>query len=308
MTVTSNLRTVLSVDADGDGVFTGAPAPEQFGRVYGGQFLAQALAAAGATVAAPKSPHSMHGYFVRAGRVDRPTRYQVEEVREGRSFAVRSVVGSQAGSEVFRLTASFHAPETGLTYHRSRGYPMVDVAPPSEEQPDYPTFAAGHPDFDPEGWDGGRRPMEMRYINPPDPAGGEPVEEPQLMWVRLRGLIDANAVADTDPVDGTPPAPAPAETLLHAAGLAYLADGALIDHALLPHGLRWFDRRLTGASLDHAMWFHQPVRADDWLLYDQRVEWTGAARGLVSGRFYDQLGNLVTTCTQEGLMRLATEG
>ncbi|MEL7158790.1 MAG: acyl-CoA thioesterase domain-containing protein, partial [Actinomycetota bacterium] len=186
MTAGSTLSSVVAVTADGNGSFTGAAAPERVGRTYGGQFLAQALAAGGATVADPKRPHSMHGYFVRAGEVDRPTRYQVEEVRDGRSFAVRSVVASQSGVEVFRLTASFHAPEPGLSYHRSRGYPMVDVAPPSEEQPDYPTFAAGHPDFDAEGWDGGRRPMEMRYINPPDPAGGDPVEEPQLMWVRLR--------------------------------------------------------------------------------------------------------------------------
>lgn len=281
---------LLALTTDGPESFLGPPAPERFGITYGGQFLAQALLAAAATVGEGKAPHSLHAYFVRAGDIDEATRYRVDEIREGRSFALRSVVATQQGTEVFRLTASFHHPEPGPTYHRSRGYPMADVPPPSDAQPDYHTFAAGHPDFDPDSWDGAQRPMTVRYINPPDPAGGSPVDEPQLMWLRLSSPLAADPAQDR---------------AIHAAGLAYLSDGTLIDHALLPHGLRWFDGRLTGVSLDHAMWFHTPARADDWLLYDQRVTWTGGARGLVTGSLYDQLGVLVATCTQEGLIRLA---
>ena len=106
------------------------------------------------------------------------------------------------------------------------------------------------------------------------------------MWVRVPGTL-------------------PDVGQVHDAGLVYVSDATLIDHALLPHGYRWFDARLTGASLDHVMWFHRPVRADDWLLYDQRVEWTGAARGLVTGRLYRPDGLLVATCSQEGLIRWA---
>ncbi|MEM8923520.1 MAG: acyl-CoA thioesterase domain-containing protein [Actinomycetota bacterium] len=281
---------LIRLRPDGPSTFVGPPAPERFGRTYGGQFLAQALAAAAASLDGPKDPHSLHGYFVRAGSVDAPTVYRVESVREGRSFAIRSVVGEQDGAEVFRMTASFHAAEAGLDHQATLGLDVASLPAPSEKQPDYPAFAAGHPDYDPEGWDGARRPMEMRYINPPSSTGPEPVTEPQLMWVRITG--------------GVASSPAPWQG---AAALAYLSDGSLIDHALLPHGIRWFDNRLTGASLDHAMWFHRPAALDDgaWLLYDQRVEWTGAARGLVTGRFYDREGTLLATCSQEGLIRVS---
>ncbi len=271
-------------------VFLGPPAPERRGRTYGGQFLAQAVMAAAVTVDPPKVPHSLHASFVRGGEVDTITRYRVERIREGRSFALRSVVADQARAEVFRLTVSFHAPEPGPEYQPDADPAPQNLAPPSESLPDYPAFAAGHPHFDPDGWDGALRPMEMRYVNPPDPAGGPPVTEPQLMWVRILGESNAED--------------SPA---LAAARLAYLSDGALIDHALLPHGRRWFDRALTGASLDHAMWLHRLPRVGvgdpGWLLYDQRVEWTGSARGLVTGRFRDGDGRLLATCTQEGLIR-----
>ena len=126
--------------------------------------------------------------------------------------------------------------------------------------------------------------MDIRYINAPHAPEGEPITEPQLMWMRIR-----DSIAD--------------DRHLHDVGLAYLADATLVDHVMLPHGHRWQDGRLTGASLDHAMWFHRPVRADEWLFYDQRVENTGGARGLASGRFYTSTGQLVATCMQEGLMR-----
>ena len=128
--------------------------------------------------------------------------------------------------------------------------------------------------------------MEILYIDPPDPTGGEPTQAPQRTWMRMTGDF-------------------PDDPGVHQAGLAYLADATLIDHVLLPHGFRWHDQRLTGASLDHSMWFHQPCRADQWLLYDQRVEATSSARGLATGRFYTAEGRLVASCAQEGLIRWA---
>ena len=126
--------------------------------------------------------------------------------------------------------------------------------------------------------------MDILYINPPHSPEGSPVTEPQLMWIRINELLGD-------------------DRRLHEAALAYIADATLIDHVLLPHGYRWQDKRLTGASLDHSMWFHNEAQADDWLLYEQRVETTGGGRGLGSGRFFDSDGTLVATCMQEGLIR-----
>lgn len=275
---------LIDLEPLGRGVFRGPEAPERHGRTFGGQFLAQAIAAAQHTVTGGKQIHSLHAYFVRGGDVNRSTEYEVEAVRDGRSFGLRSVVARQDGEEVYRMTASFHVPEPGFDFQAAPDLDMQALPAPHPSQPDYVAFGRLHPDFDAESWDGARRPMDIRYINPPDQPGSEPVLEPQLMWIRV-------------------PDPLPAEQGVHAAALAYLADSTLIDHCLLPHGLRWFDKGVNGASLDHAMWFHRPVRADEWLLYDQRVDSTSAGRGSATGRFYDRSGCLVASCTQEGLIR-----
>lgn len=275
---------LVDLEPLGDGVFRGPEAPEQHGRTFGGQFLAQALAAAQMTVAEDKDVHSLHGYFVRSGDVAQQTEYVVEEVKDGRSFGLRSVVATQSGLEVFRMTASFHIAEQGLDYQSSLDLDIDRLPGPDPSQPDYAAFSRLHPHFDPDTWDGARRPMEIRYINPPDQPGSEPVLEPQLMWIRVPGPLS------DDPA-------------VHQAALAYLADSTLVDHCLLPHGIRWFDNGVSGASLDHAMWFHRRARADTWLLYDQRVDSTSGARGLATGRFYTPDGLLIASCTQEGLIR-----
>ena len=274
--------------ADGPDSFVGSIGPERHGRTYGGQFLAQALAAGQRTVGTERRVHSVHAYFLRSGDVAEVTHYAVERVRDGRSFAVRSVTAWQGFGdhqrEMFRMMASFHTPEPGLEFQPGDRYPVDTVAPPESAPLDYPGFAALHPDFGIEPWDGASRPMEVAYLDPPPQPGGPPLVEPQLMWVRISAPMGADQAA-------------------HDAGLAYLADSTLIDQVLLPHGVRWQDRRLTGASLDHAMWFHHPARADEWLLFDQRVESTSGARGLATGRFYSAEGILVATSTQEGLIR-----
>ena len=135
-------------------------------------------------------------------------------------------------------------------------------------------------------WDIESRPMDTRCIDPPAAPPGEPVLEDQRMWMRISERL-------------------PAGPSLHQAGLAYLSDSTLVDHVVLPHGRRWQDPALTGASLDHAMWFHNPVRADEWLLFDQTVEATGSGRGLATGRIFGADGTLAATCMQEGLIRWA---
>ncbi len=254
---------------------------EQGNRTYGGQILAQALTAAQGTVGTDRPVHSLHGYFLRPGASDRPIELAVDQVRNGRAFSSRAVTASQEGRELCRVLASFHAPEDGLEYN---GPTMPDVPPPEAVATSHSEFVhALRPDFG-GSWSGDARAMEILYVNPPTAPDGEPVSEDQRMWIRINTTLADN-------------------TALHASALAYLSDSTLVDHVMLPHGHRWQDERLQGASLDHAMWFHRAARADQWLLFDQSVIATAGARGLVTGRFYAASGVLVATCSQEGLMR-----
>ena len=237
------------------------------------------IAAAMSTVDEARDVHSLHAYFHRPGDVHFPVELNVERVRDGRSFSARDVRAKQEGKELFRMMASFHVPEQGDHYASAQ---MPDVPPPETVTLTYNEFSrlnGESPD-----WDGELRPMDIRYINPPEAPLGEPVLEPQRMWLRVpEQLGDVWAV--------------------HFAGLAYLSDSTLIDHVVLPHGRRWQDPALNGASLDHAMWFHHRARADEWLLFDQQVETTGHGRGLAQGRFFDRSGRLVASCVQEGMIR-----
>ena len=259
--------------------FLAPEAPEREGRMYGGQLLAQALSAAGRTVTDDRHAHSLHAYFLAPGDVSTNVEMQVERVRDGRSFSSRCVSAFQGGRELFRMVASFHVAEPGESFAAHRG---PDVPPPEDVTLTYPAFSRsvnGELDSDLEA-----RPMDTRCIDPPVAPLGEPVLEDQRMWMRISERL-------------------PAEPGLHCAGLAYLSDSTLVDHVVLPHGRRWQEPDLAGASLDHAMWFHNPVRADDWLLFDQTVEATGSGRGLATGRIFDADGNLAATCSQEGLIR-----
>ena len=247
--------------------------------MYGGQFLAQALGAAQWTVDGDRTVHSLHGYFLRPGDVALPLELDVERVRDGRSFSSRAVTVRQNGRDLFRMAVSFHVPEPGMTFAAPE---IPEVPPPEAVTLTYNAYSRANGEA--EDWDGEARPMDLRYVNPPTAPLGEPVLEDQRVWMRVTDAL-------------------PDEPALHAAGLAYLSDSTLIDHAVLRHGRRWQDQRLDGTSLDHAMWFHRPARADEWLLFDQTVEATGAARGLTMGRLFDAAGALVASCTQEGLIR-----
>ena len=273
---------LLRLHSQGDGRFEAPPSPDKGERVFGGQFLAQCLAAAQTTVADNRRVHSLHGYFLRPGDVDAPSELTVEEVRDGRSFSARQVIARQGGKERFRLLASFQVPTETPIYV---GAPMPEVPPPDAVSYTYDDFTLEQTGAD--AWYGTARPMDIRYINPPTAPPGEPVTEPQLMWMRI-----ASALGDDEGE--------------HDAALAYLSDSTLVDHVPLPLGRRWQDAGFGGTSLDHAMWYHRRARADAWLLFVQTVEATGGGRGLASGRFYTEDGTLVATCVQEGLMRWTT--
>lgn len=273
---------LLDLESAGDGRFTAPPSPDKGERMFGGQFLAQCMAAAQATVADDRRVNSLHGYFLRPGDVDLEVGLDVEVVRDGRSFSSRQVVASQRGKELFRALLSYQVPDESPEYVAS---PMPDVPPPEQVAYTYDDFTLELSGAD--AWHGSDRPVDIRYINPPTAPRGEPVTETQLMWMRIsESLPDASFV--------------------HQAALAYLSDTTVVDHVMLPLGMRWQDSGLEGTSLDHAMWFQRPARADEWLLFAQDVEATGGGRGLASGRLYTRDGELAATCVQEGLMRWST--
>jgi acyl-CoA thioesterase-2 len=254
-------------------------------RIFGGQFLGQAVVAAGRTLADGRAVHSLHGYFVRPGDPELPLEYSVSTVRDGRSFATRRVEATQAGELRFVCLVSFTAAENGLEYQ-----PPVDLGllPPPDGLRTYGDWMAETTDNPEDHYEtrSRPRPVDVRYVDPPTNPPEGPITSPQRMWLRL-------------------PGPLPDDPLIHAAALAYASDETLIDNSMLPHGRRWSDPALQGASIDHAMWFLRPARADQWLLFEQTVVSTAGGRGLARGDLYTPAGSLVATATQEGLLRLA---
>ena len=269
---------LLDVVPVGDGRFRGRRKRGGVGRVYGGQVVAQALAAASKTVNPDRPAHSLHAYFLRGGSEDYEIDYRVEADFDGGSISNRRVIAMQRGQVIFNLAASFHVEEPGH-FHQP---PMPEVPSP-EELEDLRAFIARQP---------GPRlrkmplfllrpsPMEIRSIGIPPFFQQEPVEAHLEVWFR--------AVASVDQPQW-----------MQRALVAYASDFALITTAMRPHGN--FD--VQAASLDHSLWFHQDLRADDWLLYAIESPWAGGGRGLGLGRIFDRAGRLVASVAQEGMMR-----
>ena len=278
---------LMVLEPCGNDRFLAPPAPDKGDALFGGQLLAQCLMAAQATAGDDRACHALHAAFLRPGDVDAPVEIAIERVRDGRSFSSRQARAFQHGKERFRMLASFQVPAGSPAYC---GAVMPSVPPPEELSTTYDDFTLAQTGD--SGWHGSDRPMDIRYVNPPTAPRGEPVTEPQLMWMRIRDKLP-------------PAADGPYLAGLHRAGLVYLSDATLVDHVMLPHGLRWQDEDFLGTSLDHGMWLHRPAAADHWLLFEQSVAATGNGRGLVHGRFFERGGELVATCVQEGLMRWA---
>ena len=264
-------------------LFRGFSPPEQRLRVFGGQVAAQSLIAAGRTVAdgegRERPVHSLHAYFLRPGDPRIPILYQVDRIRDGKSFTTRRVAAIQHGEPVFHLSASFHVHEEGVSHQE-----QMPRVPDPETLPTWPEAMA--PWADALGDIYHRpRPIDVRHI-------GEPVRRSHIestprppshrMWLRTDGVL-------------------PEDPLLHTCMLAYASDMTLLDTIMLPHGMIWTDS--TQASLDHAMWFHRPFRADEWLLYDQHSPTAAAARGLATGTIFTRDGALAASVVQEGLLR-----
>jgi acyl-CoA thioesterase-2 len=259
-------------------IFRGESPNEERQRVFGGQVAAQSLMAAGRTVEIGR-PHSLHAYFLRPGDPHVPILYEVDRIRDGRSFTTRRVVAIQHGRAIFNLSASFHVDEPGLTHQ----IPMPDVPAPetldslvTRLEPYRETLGD---------WFTKPHPIEQRHIGElpfSHNAGKDPT---QRLWIRADGTL-------------------PDDPLLHACIVAYASDMSLFDTILAPHDVSWDDAHFMGASLDHCMWFHRPFRADEWLLYDMDSPTAYGARGLARGFLFTRGGDLAVSVVQEGLMRV----
>jgi acyl-CoA thioesterase-2 len=279
------LLALLDLEPVGGLRFRGDSPPVGLQRVYGGQVAGQALVAAGRTVDAARTVHSLHGYFVRPGQRGEPIVYAVENVRDGHSFSVRRCTALQHDKPIFLMAASFHRAEEGLDHQAPA---PIDVPPP-DEVPTMSDRLARYPEragF----WSRIPRPLDVRYIGEPGwvRPGARPAEPHQRVWIRLDGRL-------------------PDDPLIHACALAYASDLTLLDSVLSWHGVVWGPGGMIGASLDHALWFHRPFRADEWFLYDCWSPSAAGARGLATGRMFTMDGRHIATAVQEGLLRRVGE-
>ena len=271
------LITILDLEPIEVNIFRGLSPDENRQRVFGGQVAGQALVAAARTVD-HGLVHSLHAYFLRPGDPNVPILYQVDRIRDGRSFMTRRVVAIQHGQAIFNLQASFHVPEPGLDHE----LPMPHDAGDPDELPDFKTRMEPYKNVMGDWYDRPRA-IDMRYVDkaPLERKGAK--THFQRVWLRADGTL-------------------PDDPVLHACLLTYASDMTLLDTTLLPHGIVWQDD-IQMASLDHAMWFHRPFRADDWLLYDQSTPSTSDSRGLAIGSIYTRDGHLAVSVVQEGLIR-----
>jgi acyl-CoA thioesterase-2 len=278
----SDLLTILDLEQIEVNIFRGVSPDESVQRVFGGQVAGQALVAAGRTVPAERHVHSLHAYFLRPGDASIPIIYEVDLIRDGRSFTTRRVVAVQHGKAIFHLSASFQVEEPGVDHQT-----VMPDAPDPESllTMDERREAAGIATS--ERWER-PWPVDLRYVDDPPwlTLGDVEPRNNQQVWIRANGEM-------------------PDDPLLHVCAVTYASDMTLLDSVLLANGLTWDDNRnVMVASLDHAMWFHRPFRADDWLLYDQQSPSASGARGLAIGRLFTRDGRHVVSVVQEGLLRV----
>jgi acyl-CoA thioesterase-2 len=249
-------------------------------RVFGGQVAGQALVAATRTVDQEHHVHSLHAYFLRPGDPAVPILYEVDRIRDGRSFVTRRVVAIQHGKPIFHLQASFQTAETGFDHE----FPMPTDVPEPEALPDFKERWKDYLEMMGDDYDRDR-PIDSRNCDWQPGDRSKPLPPRQRVWLRADGVL-------------------PVDPVLHACVVTYASDMTVLDTSLLPHGSDAMDQQLFMASLDHAMWFHRPFRADEWLLYDQDSPSASGGRGLARGLMFTRDGQLAVSVVQEGLIRI----
>jgi acyl-CoA thioesterase-2 len=277
-----DLVNLLDLEVIEVNIFRGSHLAETRQRVFGGQVAAQSLVAAGRTVERGQV-HSLHSYFLRPGDPNVPILYEVDRIRDGRSFTTRRVVAIQHGKAIFNLQCSFHTDEDSLVH---------EVAMPEAPDPDtLPTLQERFKGVA-EKWEGffdRPRPIDQRFVGdvPWMRTGALDPDAHQQVWFRADGKL-------------------PDDPLLHAAVVTYASDMTMYDAILHRHRIGWEDDHFMGASLDHCMWFHRPFRADDWLFFDQESPTASGGRGLARGLLFSRAGDLIVSVVQEGLVRIGT--
>ena len=275
------LLSILDLEKLEENLFRGQSPDSGWQRVFGGQVIGQALVAATRTVEG-RAPHSLHGYFMLPGDPRIPIIYDVERIRDGRSFTTRRVNAIQHGQPIFTLSASFQVAEAGLSHEIT----MPNVPDPDDLPNEQDIRARVMPLMpDPvRSYFERERPIELRPVEFKRYMSREPLEPRFNVWIRATG-------------------PLPDDPAIHQAVLAYASDMTLLDSTLVAHGRTVFEREIQAASLDHALWFHRPFKADEWLLYAQESPFTGGARGFARGSIFTRDGQLVASVAQEGLIR-----
>jgi len=281
-TAVQTMLDVLNLEQLEVNLFRGRSPQDRWQRVFGGQVIGQALVAASRTVEG-RPPHSMHAYFLVGGDPKVPIIYEVDRIRDGKSFTTRRVVAIQHGQAIFTLMVSFHNDEEGLTHQA----PMPQVPPPEDLPSEAQIKATILPSM-PEAvrrYYESERPIELRPVQY-DRYLGKKYEDGKFnVWIRATGKL-------------------PDDPAIHQCVLAYASDMSLLDTALVPHGRSLFEKQFMGASLDHALYLHRPFRADDWLLYAQETPTMTGSRGFARGLIYTREGSLVASVAQEGLVRI----
>lgn len=283
MTALARLLALLDVEEIEVDLYRGSNSDPGWIRVYGGQVVAQALAAAQRTVPADRPVHSLHSYFLRPGEPRVSILYRVERERDGTSFTTRRVQAIQHGRPIFSMTASFQRQESGFAHQAA-----MPPAPAPETLAGERELEARNRDRTPEPWRTlwatRERPFDFRPVDPSDPFAPTPRPARARHWFRTDG-------------------PVPDDPRLAACLLAYASDMTLLDTCLLPHAVSWTDPKLQAASLDHAIWFHAHYRPAEFHLIDQASHVAGGGRGLNEGRIFARDGTLVASVAQEGLIR-----
>jgi len=277
-----DLLNLLDLEPIEVNLFRGQSPADSWQRVFGGQVIGQALVAAQRTVEEDRHCHSLHAYFIRPGDPKVPIVYEVDRSRDGRSFSTRRVIAIQHGKQIFNMAASFQVREEGFDHQ----FPMPDVPGP-DDLPTELSMREAVVDRVPRSMRDRflrPRPIELRFVEPPSYFDAEKRDPISHVWFR--------AVAPTTD-----------NVALNQCVLAYASDMTLLDTCINPHGVTWMDGTVQSASLDHAMWFHRPFKADEWMLYAQDAPSASFARGFNRGNIFTQDGTLIASVTQEGLIR-----
>ena len=277
------LLSVLDLEPLEHNLYRGISPQVGWQRVFGGLVIGQALMAASRTVENHQNVHSLHGYFLRPGDPSIPIIYNVDRIRNGKSFTTRRVVAIQHGEAIFAMSASFQIPEEGLEHQIDMpNVPMPEDLPSETELKEI--YLKTAPENVRKYWER-ERPIELRPVNLKHYVSHEKLPPFQQVWVKST-------------------APLPDDERIHQCVLAYASDMTLLDTSLFAHGKSIFDAMLQCASLDHAMWYHRKIRADEWLLYAEDSPSSSGGRGFTRGNLFSRDGLLLASVAQEGLIRI----